>query len=465
MTTYSPEAEHLPAFVEKMSAAGIPQIAIDSFCNHYRQVVSGETGCIANRDIEPVVEDDIEKLQTLSGYLKAGEAALPRTVRIVLNGGLGTSMGLTRAKSLLEIKNRRTFLEIILDQVARTPVTLALMNSFYTQQDTRKAILKINPSRTPMMFLQHKYPKIRRQDLAPADWPKDRDLEWNPPGHGNIYIALQASGTLDRLLGENVEYAFISNSDNLGAGLDLCLLGYFSKQKLPFLMEVAKRTPSDRKGGHLARKKSTGSFLLREVAQCPVGELSAFEDIHLYRFFNTNNIWVNLKFVKSLLEREHAVHLPLILNPKTLDPRDHQSPDVFQIETAMGAAISLFKGATAVVVPKSRLVPVKKCNDILAVRSDCFVLTPDGQLVLNPDRSHGAPAIALDPAYYSRLDMFESRFPEGVPSLVECESLAIAGDVRFSRGVAIKGNVVINNRRDEQVVVEDGAIIDRDLLF
>jgi UTP--glucose-1-phosphate uridylyltransferase len=459
------EAKHLPAFIKKMNKADLPQIAIDSFCHHYQQVVSGETGFITDGNIEPVDFNEIETLQNLAGYSEAGKNALPHTVRIVLNGGLGTSMGLTQAKSLLEIKNGQTFLEIILKQIAQSPVSLALMNSFYTQQDTEKALSWIKPPSAPLMFLQHKYPKILQQDLAPADWSKNRNLEWNPPGHGNIYIALQASGTLDRLLRDGLEYAFISNSDNLGAILDPRLLGFFSKNRLPFLMEVAERTPADNKGGHLARNKKDGRLLLREVAQCPKEELKAFVEIPVYRFFNTNSIWVNLKFLKALLNLENTVHLPLILNPKTLDPRDHQSPKVFQIETAMGAAISLFKGANAVVVPKSRLVPVKKCNDILAVRSDCYVLTQNGQLIVNPLRKLESLSINLDPSFYGKLDLLDERFKDGIPSLIECESLTIKGDVRFGKRVTIRGNVIIENRQDVQATIEDGTIIDQNLLF
>jgi UTP--glucose-1-phosphate uridylyltransferase len=230
-------------------------------------------------------------------------------------------------------------------------------------------------------------------------------------------------------------------------------------------MEVAERTPTDKKGGHLARNKKDGRLLLREVAQCPKGELNAFKDIHFYRFFNTNSIWVNLKFLKNLLNQEKTVSLPLILNPKTLDPRDPQSPKVFQIETAMGAAISLFKGAKAVIVPKSRLVPVKKCNDILAVRSNCYVLTPNGQLIINPLRTLESLSIDLDPCFYGKLDLMDERFKNGIPSLIECESLTVKGDVQFGKGITIKGNVTIENQQDVQVTLDDNTIIDQDLLF
>jgi UTP--glucose-1-phosphate uridylyltransferase len=265
-----------------------------------------------------------------------------------------------------------------------------------------------------------------------------------------------------------VVYAFISNSDNLGANMDAALLGYFAENSFPFMMEVAEKTVADVKGGHLARL-TNGRFILREIAQCPQEERDACMDIERYRFFNTNNIWINLKFLKELIGREKAIYLPMILNPKNLDPRDKSSPDVFQVETAMGAAISLFDGAAAVRVPRSRFFPVKMCSDLLAVRSDCFVFDSNGSLVVNPERQKkGGPdtlAVDLDSKYYAKIDLFDARFGSGIPSLINCERLKIEGDVRFERDITIAGQVLIKNSRDSQAVVEKGSVIEKDLYF
>ena len=342
---------------------------------------------------------------------------------IKLNGGLGTSMGLTKAKSLLTVKNEKTFLEIIVKQAETCRVKLALMNSFNTHEDTIDALSMIKPSDFPLLFIQNKFPKILQENLAPATWPKNPDLEWNPPGHGDIYSAIYTSGVLNSLLENGIEYAFISNSDNLGATMDESLLGYFCENRLPFMMEVVPRTPSDVKGGHIARHIN-GRLILRESAQCPEDEMDAFEDIKRYRFFNTNNIWINLKSLKKLIKKHHTVNLPIIKNQKTLDPRNENSPKVFQVETAMGAAISLFEGAAAIRVPASRFFPVKKCNELLAIRSDRFVFSEKNNLILNPK----IPAhnhIALDPKYYGKIDGFDERFSEGIPSLIDCDSLTI----------------------------------------
>lgn len=459
---------HLPAFISKMESEGLPHLVIDTFAYYYGVVLKGATGLVHDRDIQPVAPDEIESYGELIGYGLKGVDVFDQTVRIVLNGGLGTSMGLTGAKSLIEVKRGMSFLDVIIRQAENSTVTLAFMNSFNTHEDTLAALAALKPSNFPVTFLQHKFPKILQQDFSPAAWPPKPVLEWNPPGHGDVYTALLTSGMLQSLLDDGIQYAFISNSDNLGARLDESLLGYFAHHQFPFMMEVAEKTPADIKGGHLARHK-TGRLILREAAQCPADELDAFQDIQRYRFFNTNNVWINLKALKALFDEQKIIHLPLILNPKTLDPRDKTSPPVYQIESAMGAAISLFEDATAVNVPRTRFYPVKTCNDLLAVRSDCFVYAEDESLRINPLRIKNnkpeATKVRLDPVYYGKIDDLDQRFAEGVPSLLECDALTIEGDVRFEKNVTIKGSVTIKNRKDSQAVIRAGTVIDQDLNF
>lgn len=465
MTDASTTRLYLPALIQKMQDKRLPEIAVDNFSRYYERVVSGESGMICDAEIRPLDPSDIQDHKTLSDFTPAGKEAFSRAVRIVLNGGLGTSMGLSSTKSLLWVKEGLSFLEIIFKQAAHQGVRLALMNSFNTDRETRDAIRRMQTPFQPLIFLQHRFPKILKETLAPASWPKNPEVEWNPPGHGNIYTALFSSGTLDQLLNEGIEYAFISNSDNLGAVMDASLLGYFSHKAFPFMMEVAQRTPTDIKGGHLAVRRSDGRLVLREAAQCPEEERAAFQDIHHYRFFNTNNIWVNLRFLKGVLTHDPVLPLPLILNEKPLDPRDETSPKVYQIESAMGAAISLFDGSTAVCVPKTRLIPVKTCQDLLLIRSDRYLLTSEGRLISNPECRTTSCSVSLDPGFYSKIDDFESRFAQGVPSLCDCKALTVRGNVRFERDIKIDGAVVIENRGDGQGVVKAGSVVDRDLLF
>lgn len=449
---------HLPAFISKMRTAGLQPVVIDTFAWYYEKVLTGDKGLIFNRDIRPVESHEIADAGRFGSFADSGKKALPQTVMIVLNGGLGTSMGLTCAKSLLEARDGRSFLEIIVQQAQIRRIRLAFMNSFNTHADTLATLNLLQLKQPPLCFLQNKFPKILQGDFSPANWPKHPDMEWNPPGHGDIYAALYTSGVLDQLLKEGVRYAFIANSDNLGATMDENLLGYFSEKALPFMMEVSLRTPVDFKGGHLAFHRD-GRLILREVAQCPDDELDISSDITRYRYFNTNNIWVNLEYVKKLIETQGNVRLPMILNPKTLNPRDETSPAVYQIETAMGSAISLFEGASAVVVPRSRFYPVKKCNELLAIRSDCFTYSDPCGLQVNPERRLDQIQIDLDPKYFGKIDEFGKRFPYGPPSLLNCESLMVRGNVFFGNNVSIKGNVVIQNPGSQPAAIPDGAVI------
>jgi len=459
---------HTEEFAAKMTQAGLKPLVIDTFANYYRRLVGGESGLIHDADILPIQIHEIPKASELADYAEGGRRAMSQSVRIVLNGGLGTSMGLIGPKSLLKVKQGLSFLEIILRQAELSSSRIALMNSFNTHAATLSEITKLKPARPPLFFLQHKFPKILQGELTPVNWPQNRELEWNPPGHGDVYAALHASGMLQTLLDDGVRYGFICNSDNLGAGIDGALLGYFAEKRLPFMMEVAEKTPADIKGGHLARHRD-GRLILREAAQCPKQEIAAFQDIQRYRFFNTNNIWVNLEFLRDLIARHGFIELPMIVNPKTVDPRDAQSPRVYQVETAMGSGISLFEGAAAVNVPRSRFLPVKTCNDLLAVRSDCFVYSEREGLKLNPVREaagrNEAIKIKLDSKYYGKFDLLEERFKAGVPSLVDCDALTLHGDVRFERDVIIRGAVTITNSGSRPAVIRAGTVIDQDLVL
>jgi UTP--glucose-1-phosphate uridylyltransferase len=306
----------LEASLEKMRREGLPDAAIDTFEHYYRQLAEGETGMLPESEIEPV--EDPQDLESLPGE----DAPLDEAVILKLNGGLGTSMGMTHAKSLIEAKDGMTFLDVIARQVlelrrrsgARLP--LVLMNSFYTHEESLEALAKHElESDVPPDFVQHKEPKIRTDDLTPVEWPADPSLEWCPPGHGDLYTALLTSGMLDALLEHGYRYAFVSNSDNLGAVLEPRILSWMAREQIPFVMEITDRTEADRKGGHIAHRPG-GGFVLRETAQTPEEDLAALQDISRHRYVNTNNLWVDLRALADVLrEREGVLGLPLIVNP------------------------------------------------------------------------------------------------------------------------------------------------------
>ena len=263
-----------------------------------------------------------------------------------------------------------------------------------------------------------------------------------PPGHGDLYPSLLGCGLLDKLLGRGIKFLFVSNSDNLGATVDLRLLSDFAASGNTFLMEVATRTAADRKGGHLARRREDGRLLLRESAQCLPQDETQFQDITRHRFFNTNNLWIRLDHLKAELEKRGGVlPLALITNIKTVDPRDVASPKVIQIESAMGAAIECFAKTGAVLVPRSRFAPVKTTSDLLALRSDAYRLTEDYLLILDERRQGQPPLIELDSRHYKLLADFEAAFPHGAPSLVNCESLKVVGKKIFPANLVLEGKM------------------------
>ncbi|MDX2473049.1 MAG: UTP--glucose-1-phosphate uridylyltransferase [Candidatus Krumholzibacteria bacterium] len=445
---------------ERMGAADLPDIVIRTFQHYYAQLAAGQTGLIPEADIQPVAEvpglDDIT-----AEHVQIGTKALSHSILLKLNGGLGTGMGLAKAKSLLTVKEGHTFLDIIAQQASLGGIPLVLMNSFSTRDDTLAALTRYPElgQQIPLDFLQHKVPKLRATDLSPADWPADPELTWCPPGHGDIYTALVTSGMLDQLLDAGYRTAFVSNSDNLGAVMDPAILGYFVGENLPFLMEVADRTEADKKGGHLAQSP-TGQLLLRESAQCPPQDSEQFQDITRHRFFNTNNLWLNLPVLRELLDRQDGIlGLPMIRNAKTVDPRDKNSTPVFQLETAMGSAIGIFAGAGALRIDHSRFAPIKKTNDLLDVRSDNYILTEDFQVRANPQRQLERVVIDLDPRHYGFIDQLDEHFPHGAPSLLGCERLTVQGDIYFGRDVVLTGVVEMHNDGTTPLSVPDGALI------
>jgi UTP--glucose-1-phosphate uridylyltransferase len=447
----------------KMAAAGVHQKAIDVFTHYYAQLEEGVTGFIAEESITPLEDPDL--LESVSIDDQDARTALARTVMIKLNGGLGTSMGMDKAKSLLPVREQKSFLDIIVDQVraARArygvPLPLIFMNSFRTHDDTLAA-LKEYPDLVvddlALGFVQNSEPKLRADDLTPVEWPTDPTLEWCPPGHGDLYTALDVSGMLDRLLALGYRYASVSNSDNLGAGPDATIAGWFAGSGAPYAAEICRRTAADRKGGHLAIRKSDSRLILRDTAQTAEEEMDFFTDEHRHPYFHTNNLWFDLDVLaRTLKERNSILGLPLIKNEKTVDPADPSSPAVIQIECAMGAAIEVFEGATAIGVGRERFLPVKTTNDLLLLRSDVYEIGPDGRLAKVTD---SVPIVDLDSRYYKTISAFDQRFPSGAPSLRRAIKLSVEGDWTFEGGVTVVRAVQLDDRGAAQTVAAGSVL-------
>ena len=413
MSNFSP-------FREKMESAAVTEAAIRAFERNYESLLRNESGMIPENSISPC--DHLPQLDGFSSGAEAFDPALlAQTVVIKLNGGLGTSMGLQKAKSLLPVKGEDTFLDIIANQILHlrqetgANVRFLLMNSFSTSQDTLDHMEAYNDQdlsgAEKIELMQNQIPKIDAQTLAPVVWEKNKSSEWCPPGHGDLYAALSGSGWLDALLADGVKYAFVSNSDNLGAVLDAGLLRYFADTNKPFLMEATQRTEADKKGGHLAVRKEDGQLLLREVAQCPEEDIDEFQNIGKHSYFNTN--------------------------------------------------IESFSGSAAVCVPRSRFAAVKTTSDLFAIRSDAYVQEPDGRIALSAQRQGKPPIITLSEDY----KMVDSLEGLGVPSLLKADKLSISGPVRFSDGVSIVGDVSFLNESGETKWIAGGTYQDEQIVL
>ena len=458
---------------DKMTAAGVAPAAIDTFTRFYRLLESGASGLVREADVEPLT--GLPRHADLDVDAADAQAALARTAIIKLNGGLGTSMGMDRAKSLLTVRDddpsgadgaSLTFLDVIVGQVraarqrtgARLP--LVLMNSFRTREDTLAALAPYDDLAVdglPVDFLQNREPKLRADTLEPVEWPADPSLEWCPPGHGDLYPALHASGVVRALLDAGFRYASVSNSDNLGAAPDGEIAAWFAASGAPYAAEMCRKTPADVKGGQLVVRRSDGRIVQRETAQTHPDDMDAALDASLHPYFHTNNLWFDLEALAAELDRTGGVlELPLIRNAKTVDPTDASSPEVVQIESAMGAAVAVFEGATAIEVERARFLPVKTTGDLLLMRSDVYELTADYRLVAQVE----APLVKLS-GVYKTIGAFDERFGAGAPSLRGAGSLTVAGDWSFGADVRVEGDGALTDA-GEPAQVPDGAVVGPD---
>jgi UTP--glucose-1-phosphate uridylyltransferase len=445
-----PSPDH-PAVV-KLEKAGAHPMELAAFRRRLAQLAAPGVGTLPGDELSPV--EPLPRLDDLPEPDEATtRAVLDRLAVVKLNGGLGTSMGLDGPKSTLEIKPGRSFLDVIAIQTlalrrstgARLP--LLLMDSPTTRPPSLARLRAhdgLDDQPLPLDFLQGIEPKLDAATHEPVEWPADPQLEWCPPGHGDIYTALAASGIAETLLSAGVRWCFVSNADNLGARPDPRIAAWLAEHEVPFLLEVVRGTESDRKGGHLAMRD--GKLVLRESAQVPDGDPS-FGDLTRWHYFNTNNIWFDLQAITALQEADPAApELPLIVNRKTVDPTDKSSTKVLQLETAMGAAVSTIDGAGALEVPRTRFAPVKTTDDLLVARSDLWELRDDGAMVPHFDGT--PPVVSLDKAHFGMLRDFEARFPAGAPSLVGAERLEVRGDVTFTGPVTVRGSVTVDGPRE-----------------
>ncbi|KAK9285431.1 hypothetical protein L1049_024624 [Liquidambar formosana] len=437
----------------RSAVAGLHQISENEksgFINLVSRYLSGEAQHIEWSKIQTPTDEVVVPYESLPPTPEDPSKVknlLDKLVVLKLNGGLGTTMGCTGPKSVIEVRNGLTFLDLIVIQIETLNlkygcnVPLLLMNSFNTHDDTQKIVEKYSNSNIEIhTFNQSQYPRVVVDDFMPLPCKGQTGKDgWYPPGHGDVFPSLMNSGKLDALLSQGKEYVFVANSDNLGAVVDLSILRVM----------VTPKTLADVKGGTLISYE--GKVQLLEIAQVPDEHVNEFKSIEKFKIFNTNNLWVNLNAIKRLVQAD-ALKMEIIPNPKEVD-----GIKVLQLETAAGAAIRFFDHAIGINVPRSRFLPVKATSDLLLVQSDLYTLA-DGFVIRNPSRKNPAnPSIELGPEF-KKVGNFLSRF-KSIPSIIELDSLKVTGDVWFGAAVTLKGKVSIAAKPGVKLEIPDGAVL------
>ena len=404
-------------------------------------------------------QDEVVKYEIISQQPE-NVSNLSKLAVLKLNGGLGTSMGCVGPKSVIEVREGNTFLDLSVRQIEYlnrqydSDVPLLLMNSFNTDKDTEHLIKKYSANRIRRSFNQSRFPRVYKDSLLPVPTEYDSPLDaWYPPGHGDLFESLHVSGELDALIAQGREILFVSNGDNLGATVDLKILNHMIETGAEYIMELTDKTRADVKGGTLI--SYDGQVRLLEVAQVPKEHIDEFKNIRKFTNFNTNNLWINLKAVKRLIESSN-LEMEIIPNQKTIT-RDGHEINVLQLETACGAAIRHFDGAHGVVVPRSRFLPVKTCSDLLLVKSDLFRLE-HGSLKLDPSRFGPNPLIKLG-SHFKKVSGFNARIPH-IPKIVELDHLTITGNVFLGKDVTLRGTVIIVCSDGHKIDIPNGSILE-----
>ena len=371
----------MPLFLAKISSHYDHDNIKLEFVTRFCDLVFGVKSLDLNQ-FSSINKDLLTKYDQLPDYFQElGKKYATNVAILKLNGGLGTSMGCSGPKSLVNVDGTNSFIDIIAKQVTalrqktKATIPLILMNSFYTAKDTLEYL---EGHLDFYHFEQCHFPRIKSANLMPLE-TSIQQQDWYPPGHGNIYLSLLTSGVLDKLINDGIEYVFISNSDNLGAVLDFKVLGYMIEHQLNYLMEITEKTSVDIKGGVIAAKDNR--FHLVECAQIETEQQQLFEDLEKFPFFNTNNIWLNIRHLKNTLKRKD-LELPTIVNAKKVE-----NQPVVQLETAMGAALNQFEKSQLLLVDRNRFIPVKKTSDLMILDSDIFYKDQNLTLTLNPSKS------------------------------------------------------------------------------
>ncbi|CAK9177445.1 unnamed protein product [Ilex paraguariensis] len=291
------------------------------------------------------------------------------------------------------------------------------MNTVKTHGDTLK-VLEKHSNKSIYTFIQGQHHGVDIQDFVPLPFEGQySEDEMYPADYGDVFLSLKHSGKLDVLLSQGKEYMLVLNPDNISDAVDPKILNHLIQSNIEYCMEVIPTSLSNPEESDLQSGKenfqSKGNLKL------------------------TDKMWMSMKSIEQLLER--------IALKKEKYPMS-----------------KFFDRAIGISVPHSRYLPVKATSDLLLLQSDLFTLS-EGTLSRNSARANPInPSIVLGPEF-EKVSDFHSRF-KSIPSIIELDSLKVAGDVWFGTGITLKGKVSIVARPGMKIVVPDGVVLQNKLI-
>ena len=334
------------------------------------------------------------------------------------------------------------------------------MNSFATRDDVAggaRAPRRPVGRTCPPTSCRTRCPSSAPTTLEPVAWPADPALEWAPPGHGDLYTAL---GDLRHAGGAARRAATATPSSPTPTTSARCWTRASSRGSrpsgAPFLMEVADRTSSDRKGGHLARRRRRRPAAARDRPDAR-GRRRRLPG-HL---------------APPLLQHEHAVGRPAraarrAAGRRRARPADDRQPQDGRPDRHVvaggapardrdGRGDRRLRGRARRCACRARASrrsrPPTTCSSL---RSDAYVLGEGRAVTWRPSATACRRSWTSTPTTTSWSPTSTRASPPGAPSLVACDALRSCGDVTFGAGVVVKGDVTVEGVDR----VEDGAVLE-----
>lgn len=389
---------------------------------------TGQSSSVCEKDEVILVAYD--NLAPLSQDIRKTKEMLDKLVVVKFNGALGTSMGFNGPKSLIEIQEGVTLLDLVNQRIESLnayygcKVPLLLVNTNETHNATLKMLKKYSGSNLDI----HSFVQDQQPELQSLDGPSDP---------GTAFLSLVNRATLDQLVSQGKEYALVVDTDNACALIDPKILNHLIQNNVEYCMEVTPATSTFSRTSLLSSQE--GKFKLANIAQSASKHCT-----RKFKFTDTRSVWVNLKAAKRLLETDAMTTEKFSMS---------ESADADDKESAAGSAIQLFGERIGVNVPQHRYLPVNSTSDLLVLWSDVYTYDKG---ILTQNRSRN-PSINLGPEF-EKVDDFEKRF-KSIPSIVGLESLKVTGDVWFGSGVTLKGRVTIEVKPGVKLEIPDDVVI------